>query len=103
MGLAMPSINGIISTHVPPNEQGELQGALSSVGGITSIVAPLLLTNVFAYFTGARAPIYFPGAAFLAAGMMLLLAALLLLRIERKFSRRPSDFPAVSNPVGKEA
>ena len=103
MGLAMPSINGIISTHVPPNEQGELQGALSSVGGITSIVAPLLLTNVFAYFTSARAPIYFPGAAFLAAGVMLLLAALLLLRIERKFSRQPSDFPAASNPVGKEA
>ena len=84
MGLAMPSINGIISQHVPATEQGELQGALASVGGITSVVAPVLLTSVFAYFTAADAPVYFPGAAFLAAGLLLALAALLLLRIERE-------------------
>jgi DHA1 family tetracycline resistance protein-like MFS transporter len=57
MGLAMPSINGIISKHVPGNEQGELQGALASVGGVTSVVAPVLLTSVFTWFTGANAPI----------------------------------------------
>lgn len=98
MGLAMPSINSIISKHVPHNEQGELQGALASVGGVTSIVAPVLLTNVFAFFTGTPfsirlghlvlvknlyAPVYFAGAAFLAAGLMLALAALLLMRVER--------------------
>jgi DHA1 family tetracycline resistance protein-like MFS transporter len=83
MGLAMPSINAIISQHVPATEQGELQGALSSVGGITSVVAPVILTTVFAYFTGPHAPFYFPGAAFLAAGLLLALAAILLTRIER--------------------
>ncbi|HUB85515.1 MAG TPA: TCR/Tet family MFS transporter [Rhizomicrobium sp.] len=83
MGLAMPAINGIISQHVPATEQGELQGALSSVGGITSVVAPVILTTVFAYFTGPRAPVYFPGAAFVAAGLLLALAAILLTRIER--------------------
>src|ERR1051325_321432 len=67
MGLAMPAINGIISKQIPANEQGEVQGALASVGGVTSIVAPIVLTNVFAYFTGPGAPVYFPGAAFLAA------------------------------------
>ena len=84
MGLAMPSINSIISRHVSANEQGELQGALASVGGVTSVVAPVLLTNVFAWFTGANAPVYFPGAAFLAAGLLLLLAAILLLRVEHE-------------------
>jgi DHA1 family tetracycline resistance protein-like MFS transporter len=84
MGLAMPAINGIISLHVPATEQGELQGALASVGGMTSVVAPVLLTSVFAYFTAADTPVYFPGAAFLAAGLLLGLAALLLLRIERE-------------------
>ena len=78
MGLAMPSINGIISKQVPANEQGEVQGALASVGGVTSVVAPVILTNVFAYFTRTGAPVYFPGAAFLAAGLMLAFAALLL-------------------------
>lgn len=85
MGLAMPSINGIISKQVPQNEQGEVQGALASAGGITSIVAPVLLTNIFAYFTAKGAPVVFPGAAFLAAGSMLALAALLLMRARHHF------------------
>jgi DHA1 family tetracycline resistance protein-like MFS transporter len=84
MALAMPSINGIISKHVPANEQGELQGALASVGGITSALAPWMLTTIFAYFTSAKTPVYFPGAAFVAAGAMLAFAAALLSRAERE-------------------
>lgn len=84
MALAMPSINGIISKHVAANEQGELQGALASIGGITSAIAPSLLTSVFAFFAAPHAPIYFPGAAFLTAGAMLALAATLLGRAERE-------------------
>ncbi len=83
MGLAMPSLNAIMSKQVPANAQGELQGALGSIGGLTSVVAPPLLTNIFGYFTSAAAPVYFPGAAFLAAGLMLALAALLLSRMHR--------------------
>jgi DHA1 family tetracycline resistance protein-like MFS transporter len=90
MGLAMPAINGIISKQIPQNEQGEVQGALASVGGVTSIAAPTLLTNVFAYFTGPGAPVYFPGAAFLTAGTMLALAALLLSRMRQHFARSPA-------------
>ena len=81
MGLAMPAINAILSREVGPREQGELQGALASVGGLTSVVAPPLLTHIFAFFTRAHAPVYFPGAAFLAAGLMLALASLLLMRM----------------------
>jgi MFS transporter, DHA1 family, tetracycline resistance protein len=84
MALAMPSINAIMSKEVAPNEQGELQGALASVGGITSAIAPSLLTNVFAFFTAKAAPVYFPGAAFLTAAAMLALAALLLTRVKHE-------------------
>lgn len=96
MGLAMPAINGIISKQVPANEQGEVQGALASVGGVTSVVAPVILTNVFAYFTRAGAPVYFPGAAFLAAGLMLAFAALLLTRARHHFGEtiKPAAEPA---------
>ncbi|MBV9571344.1 MAG: TCR/Tet family MFS transporter [Alphaproteobacteria bacterium] len=86
MGLVMPAMNGIISRRVPMNEQGEVQGALASVGGVTSIAAPVLLTNIFSYFTGKDAPVYFPGAAFLTAGLMLALAALLLTRARQHFA-----------------
>ncbi|HTQ14513.1 MAG TPA: TCR/Tet family MFS transporter [Rhizomicrobium sp.] len=90
MGLVMPSLNGIISRQVPINEQGEVQGALASVGGVTSVVAPVLLTNVFAYFTAKNAPVYFPGAAFLFAAAMLALAAVLLTRARHHFAAQPA-------------
>ena len=80
MGLVSPSLNAIMSKLVGPNEQGELQGALAGLSSLTSIVSPPLLTNLFSYFTGTSAPIYFPGAAFLAAAMFLVLAALAFAR-----------------------
>lgn len=63
-GIAGPALQSIISGHVPPSEQGELQGALTSLMSATSILGPLLMTNLFAYFTGKHAPFYFPGSAF---------------------------------------
>ena len=88
MGFFMPALNAIMSKMVGPTEQGELQGALASVGGMTSIVAPPLLTNLFAYFSSGNAPVYFPGAAFLAASLCLVLAALV-------FTRMRTESPAL--------
>jgi DHA1 family tetracycline resistance protein-like MFS transporter len=64
-GIAGPSLQAIITSHVPSNEQGELQGALTSLISVTSIVGPLIMTNLFAYFTSAKAPIKFAGAPFI--------------------------------------
>jgi DHA1 family tetracycline resistance protein-like MFS transporter len=75
VSLVMPSINAILAEAVGPKSQGELQGALTSGGSLTSVFAPLLLGNLFAWFSGPKAPVYFPGAAFAASAMFLLLAA----------------------------
>jgi DHA1 family tetracycline resistance protein-like MFS transporter len=75
MGLAGPALNAIMSREVGPSEQGELQGALASLGSLTSIAAPPILSNLFGYFTSAAAPIYFPGSAFFAASLCLALSA----------------------------
>jgi DHA1 family tetracycline resistance protein-like MFS transporter len=91
MGLAMPALNAIMSKQVGPTEQGELQGALSSVGSITSVLSPLLLSNLFAYFTGRDAPIYFPGAGFLAAGFILLASAMVFSRVRHEPSPQPLE------------
>ena len=64
-GIAGPAFRLSISGHVPPNAQGELQGSLTSLMSVASIIGPLLMTNLFAYFTSAHAPIHFPGASFL--------------------------------------
>jgi DHA1 family tetracycline resistance protein-like MFS transporter len=64
-----PTLNAIMSHQVPPTEQGELQGATSSVTGLTSVVAMWAMPTLFAWFTGPAAPVYFPGAAFLTAAL----------------------------------
>ena len=79
-GIAGPAIQGIISSHVPSNEQGELQGALTSLMSATSIVGPLLMTNLFSYFTRPTAPVYFPGAPFLMGAVLFLASTILSYR-----------------------
>jgi DHA1 family tetracycline resistance protein-like MFS transporter len=81
MAFVTPALSAILSKKVGPSEQGELQGALACIGSLTSIVSPPLLTNLFAYFSSGRAPVYFPGAAFLAASLFLVVAALVFTRM----------------------
>jgi len=78
-GIGMPALQGIISNQVPANEQGELQGALTSLMSLTSIIGPPLMTNTYAYFTGEKTPVHFAGAAFL-LGALFMLTSLILAR-----------------------
>ena len=76
-GISGPALQGIMSGQVPANEQGELQGALTSLISVTAIIGPPLMTNCFAYFTRPESPIYFPGAAFLLGSFIALISLLL--------------------------
>jgi DHA1 family tetracycline resistance protein-like MFS transporter len=71
-GIAGPALQSIISGHVPANEQGELQGALTSLMSATSIIGPPVMTNLFAYFTKPSAPVQFAGAPFLLGAILML-------------------------------
>jgi MFS transporter, DHA1 family, tetracycline resistance protein len=75
-GIAGPALQGIISTQVPANEQGELQGALTSLMSVTSIIGPPLMTNTFSYFTNSHAPVYLPGAPMLLGAVLTITATL---------------------------
>lgn len=79
-GIAGPALQGIISSHVPANEQGELQGALTSLMSATSIFGPLLMTNLFARFTRPTAAVHFPGAPFIMGAILMLGSAILAYR-----------------------
>lgn len=79
--IAGPSLQGIISTQVPPNVQGELQGGLTSLVSAVSIFGPPLMTGIFSYFTRPGAPVYFPGAAMLTGAVLTFLSALWAYRI----------------------
>jgi DHA1 family tetracycline resistance protein-like MFS transporter len=64
-----PSIQGMVSASASADRQGETQGALSSVQGLTAIVSPLVASAVFSTFTGAAAPVLLPGAPFLVSAL----------------------------------
>lgn len=74
-GIAGPALQAIISNQVPANEQGELQGALTSLISATSIVGPPVMTNLFAYFTQPSAPVHFSGAPFLLGAVLMLVSS----------------------------
>ena len=71
-GIAGPALQATISGHVPPNAQGELQGSLTSLLSVTSIIGPPVMLNLFAYFTSVQAPMIFPGAPFVLGGILML-------------------------------
>ena len=74
-GIAGPALQSLISSKVPANEQGDLQGALTSVVSLTSIIGPVLMTNVFYYFTHDQAPFQFPGAPFFLGFILMAMSA----------------------------
>lgn len=79
-GFAGPALQAIVTKQVPDNEQGQLQGTLTSTMSATAIVGPLLMTSVFAYFTSGNAPFYFPGAAFIVAAVFVAIALVIIVK-----------------------
>lgn len=80
-GLYGPSAQGLMTRRVGPREQGQLQGALSSVAGITGIIGPGLFSVVFANAIGPMRSSGVPGAPFLLASALLVVGAGLALRL----------------------
>lgn len=83
-GICGPALQGVMSEQVPANEQGELQGALTSLISVTSIVGPLLMTYLFSYFTSPQAPFQFPGAPFLMGAILTLFSVFFAVRTLEK-------------------
>lgn len=73
-GIAGPSIQGVISSQVPANEQGELQGALTSLMSLCGVFGPLLMTNLFAFATAKNSTFHVPGAPFFLASCLTLVS-----------------------------
>lgn len=76
-GIAGPSLQGIMTGQVPATEQGELQGALTSLVSLTNVFGPLMMSDLFYIFSSKDAPFYFPGAAMLTGAVLMLISALL--------------------------
>jgi DHA1 family tetracycline resistance protein-like MFS transporter len=80
--VADPALRSIAAAGVPPSEQGDLQGTLTSLSSVSSIIGPLLFSYVFATFSGPGATVHFPGAPYFVAALMTSLGlAIFILRV----------------------
>ncbi|MEO8886166.1 MAG: TCR/Tet family MFS transporter [Mucilaginibacter sp.] len=79
-GIAGPALQGVMTEQVPSNEQGELQGGLTSLMSLSSIFGPWLMTYLFYYFTKPGAPVILPGAPFFLGALLMLTSAILAVR-----------------------
>ncbi|PUB12137.1 TCR/Tet family MFS transporter [Yoonia sediminilitoris] len=68
--VAGPALQGIMSRTASDDQQGELQGTVTSINAVATIVAPLIVTQTFWYFTAPENPYYLPGAPFLLSALL---------------------------------
>ena len=69
-GISGPALQGIMTNKIPDDEQGEFQGGMTSLVSLTAIIGPLLMTNLFSYFTSENSFYYFPGAPFMVGAII---------------------------------
>ena len=70
-GMAGPTLQGMISNEVPSNQQGELQGALTSLVSLSSVIGPPAMTSIFFFYTNENAPFSLPGAPYALAAFLM--------------------------------
>ncbi|WP_291729366.1 TCR/Tet family MFS transporter [Leisingera sp. F5] len=78
--VVQPALQGMMAQAVDDNQQGELQGVITAVNALAMILSPLMMTAVFARFTGEGAGFYMPGAPFLLALLLMAAGCVVFLR-----------------------
>ncbi len=109
-GLTIPSLQGVMSRAMPADVQGELQGAVAGITGLSMIIGPVVMTQAFAAFaapgtpvtlgpiviSASGAPVYLPGAPFFLAALLAALALATLLLGVRGAPTAPGEAPAAA-------
>jgi MFS transporter, DHA1 family, tetracycline resistance protein len=102
VGMTFPAMQGMMTSIVEEDRQGELQGAIVSTIGLTAIIGPILMTHVFAAFSDDKG-LYFPGAPFVVAAGLMLIAIIVLWRTLKRFeaSKPAGPFRSVDWPMNQ--
>ncbi len=77
-GIATPALQGIMSRTALANQQGELQGVVSSINSLAYVISPLVMTAIFYEFVKPNSIVYAPGAPFLFSAVILVISLFLL-------------------------
>ena len=73
-GVSGAAIQSLMTKRVAPDQQGQLQGATTSVQSISQLLGPFVFTLTFAYFISPQTPLHLPGAPFFLASALVLVA-----------------------------
>ena len=68
--MSGPSMTGLMSVHTPPAQQGELQGAIASIGSVAMMLTPPAMTGIYNHFASTGSSPYFPAAPYAAAAVL---------------------------------
>jgi DHA1 family tetracycline resistance protein-like MFS transporter len=79
--ISSSAAQAVMTRRVGKHEQGELQGALNLLRSVAMIVGPLLFTFVFAYSVSSAHAWKTPGAGWVLAACLLLIAAAVAWRV----------------------
>jgi len=82
--VAAPAIQGLVAGVVPAGEQGAVQGALTSLVALSSILAPLISGGLFGAFSGSTAWLELPGMPFFVGAALLVFALVMAARVFRR-------------------
>jgi len=101
--VSFPAAQGLMTHRVSEREQGELQGAISSLRSFSFLIGPGLFSWTFAWFINPKHAIQIPGAPYFLAAAMLFVAMLLAMRVEQpKIAARSTSTPEVPDTVPPE-
>ncbi len=75
--LAVPALQGVMSKRVSDDAQGELQGVITSTISLATVLAPLVMTQIFYFSTRESAGFHMPGLAFLLSAALMVGCVLL--------------------------
>ena len=95
-GISGPAVQGLISRSVGADEQGAVQGSLTSLASVAGVLGPPLATGLFGFFISVGSPVKLPGAAFFFSSALTVVAMLLAVRSFRR------ELPAANLPPAPE-
>jgi len=83
MSLVWPSAQSMMSHAASPSEQGQLQGAINSLRGISGLLGPGIFTWIFSESIRSAVLVRLPGMPFFAAAALLVCALVLAVAVTR--------------------
>lgn len=98
-GLAPAAAQSMMTRQVNISEQGQLQGALTSLASVASLLGPEFFTLIYAQSFRKESAWSLPGAAWMLSVFMLLGAAILMLRVTGPVSMHSPDFAGENSPL----